>query len=232
MQTIPNTERLSFGKTKHVLEYPDFLDIQLESFEKFVQLDIAPNERANQGLQRIFNENFPIQDSRETHILEFLYYSVDTPKYNVKECQERGLTHAIPLKARLRLSSVDDSDEASETIEQEVFLGDLPWMTERGTFIINGAERVIVSQLHRSPGVFFGQSVHPNGTQLYSARVIPFKGSWIEFTNDIRDVLWAYIDRKKKIPATTLLRGLGYSSDEELFNLFGGTELVEIESKK
>jgi DNA-directed RNA polymerase subunit beta len=231
MQTIPNTDRQSFGRTKEVLEYPDFLDIQLESFEKFVQLDIAPNERANQGLQRIFLENFPIQDTRETHILEFLYYNVDVPRYTIKECQDRGLTYSVPLKAKLRLSSVDDSDEASETIEQEVFLGDLPWMTDRGTFIINGAERVIVSQLHRSPGVFFGQSVHPNGTQLYSARVIPFKGSWIEFTTDIRDVLWAYIDRKKKIPATTLLRALGYSTDLDLLSLFELSEEVKVGTK-
>ncbi len=231
MQTIPHTERLSFGRTQQVLDYPDFLDIQLESFEKFVQLDIAPNERANQGLQRIFLENFPVQDTRETHILEFLYYNVDVPRYTIKECQERGLTYSVPLKAKLRLSSVDDSDEASETIEQEVFLGDLPWMTNRGTFIINGAERVIVSQLHRSPGVFFGQSVHPNGTQLYSARVIPFKGSWIEFTTDIRDVLWAYIDRKKKIPATTLLRALGFSSDIELLGLFEMSEEIKFGSK-
>ncbi|MEP1151591.1 MAG: DNA-directed RNA polymerase subunit beta [Balneola sp.] len=231
MQTIPNTDRQSFGRTKEVLEYPDFLDIQLESFEKFVQLDIAPNERANQGLQRIFLENFPIQDTRETHILEFLYYNVDVPRYTIKECQDRGLTYSVPLKAKLRLSSVDDSDEASETIEQEVFLGDLPWMTNRGTFIINGAERVIVSQLHRSPGVFFGQSVHPNGTQLYSARVIPFKGSWIEFTTDIRDVLWAYIDRKKKIPATTLLRALGYSTDLDLLSLFELSEELKVGSK-
>nr|WP_245550411.1 DNA-directed RNA polymerase subunit beta [Gracilimonas tropica] len=231
MQTIPNTNRLSFGKTKHVLDYPDFLDIQLESFEKFVQLDIAPNERENQGLQRIFNENFPIQDSRETHILEFLYYNVDVPRYTESECQDRGLTYSVPLKAKLRLSSVDESDEASETIEQEVFLGDLPWMTNRGTFIVNGAERVIVSQLHRSPGVFFGQNVHPNGTQLYSARVIPFKGSWIEFTTDIRDVLWAYIDRKKKVPATTLLRALGYSSDLELLGLFELSEEIKFGSK-
>lgn len=231
MQTIPNTERLSFGKTKHVLDYPDFLDIQLESFEKFVQLDIAPNERQNQGLQRIFNENFPIQDTRETHILEFLYFNVDVPRYTEAECQDRGLTYSVPLKAKLRLSSVDDSDEASETIEQEVFLGDLPWMTNRGTFIVNGAERVIVSQLHRSPGVFFGQNVHPNGTQLYSARVIPFKGSWIEFTTDIRDVLWAYIDRKKKVPATTLLRALGYSSDIELLSLFELSEDIKFGSK-
>ena len=231
MQTIPNTERLSFGKTKHILDYPDFLDIQLESFEKFVQLDIAPNERQNQGLQRIFNENFPIQDTRETHILEFLYFNVDVPRYTEAECQDRGLTYSVPLKAKLRLSSVDDSDEASETIEQEVFLGDLPWMTNRGTFIVNGAERVIVSQLHRSPGVFFGQNVHPNGTQLYSARVIPFKGSWIEFTTDIRDVLWAYIDRKKKVPATTLLRALGYSSDIELLSLFELSENIKFGSK-
>ncbi|MEX0859296.1 MAG: DNA-directed RNA polymerase subunit beta [Balneolaceae bacterium] len=231
MQTIPNTERLSFGSAKHVMDYPDFLDIQLESFEKFVQLDIAPNERQSQGLQRIFNENFPIQDTRETHILEFLYYNVDVPRYTIAECQDRGLTYSVPLKAKLRLSSVDDSDEASETIEQEVFLGDLPWMSNRGTFIINGAERVIVSQLHRSPGVFFGQSVHPNGTQLYSARVIPFKGSWIEFTTDIRDVLWAYIDRKKKVPATTLLRALGYSSDLELLSLFDMSEEIKFGKK-
>ncbi len=231
MQTIPNTARQSFGRTKEVLEYPDFLDIQLESFEKFVQLDIAPNERENQGLQRIFLENFPIQDSRETHILEFLYYNIDVPRYTISECQDRGLSYSVPLKAKLRLSSVDDSDEASETIEQEVFLGDLPWMTNRGTFIINGAERVIVSQLHRSPGVFFGQNVHPNGTQLYSARVIPFKGSWIEFTTDIRDVLWAYIDRKKKVPATTLLRALGFSTDDELLNLFELSEEEKIGTK-
>jgi len=231
MPKIPNTDRQTFGKTKHVIDYPDFLDIQLQSFENFVQLDVAPNDRENVGLQRIFNENFPIQDTRETHILEFIYYTVDTPKYNIKECQERGLTFAVPLKAKLRLSSADENDEASETIEQEVFLGDLPWMTERGTFIINGAERVIVSQLHRSPGVFFGQSVHPNGTQLYSARVIPFKGSWIEFTTDIRDVLWAYIDRKKKVPATTLLRALGYPTDFDLLNLFELSEEASFKNK-
>jgi DNA-directed RNA polymerase subunit beta len=232
MEKIPFTDRLTFGRTQHVIDYPDFLDIQLASFEEFVQLDVAPNDRQSQGLQRIFDENFPITDTRETHILEFMYYTVDTPKYNIQECQERGLTYAIPLKAKLRLSSVDDSDETNETIEQEVFLGDLPWMTERGTFIINGAERVIVSQLHRSPGVFFGQSVHPNGTQLYSARVIPFKGSWIEFTTDIRDVLWAYIDRKKKIPATTMLRALGFSTDADLLNMFGLSEEIEFGNKQ
>ncbi|MEX2602067.1 MAG: DNA-directed RNA polymerase subunit beta [Balneolaceae bacterium] len=232
MEKIPFTERLTFGRTKQVIDYPDFLDIQLASFEYFTQLDIAPQDRKNQGLQRIFNENFPIVDSRETHILEFLYYAVDTPKYNIIECQERGLTYAVPLKAKLRLSTVDEGDEASETIEQEVFLGDLPWMTDRGTFVINGAERVIVSQLHRSPGVFFGQSVHPNGTQLYSARVIPFKGSWIEFTTDIRDVLWAYIDRKKKVPASTLLRALGYGSDLEILSLFDLSEELKFSTKK
>ncbi|HEX6981861.1 MAG TPA: DNA-directed RNA polymerase subunit beta [Balneolaceae bacterium] len=232
MDKIPFTERLTFASTEHVLDYPDFLDIQLKSFGEFTQLDIAPEDRKNQGLQKIFNDNFPIQDSRETHILEFLHYSVDTPKYSMNECQERGLSYAVPLKAKIRLSAVDDDDEATETIEQEVFLGDLPWMTKRGTFIINGAERVIVSQLHRSPGVFFGQNVHPNGTQLYNARVIPFKGSWIEFSTDIRDVLWAYIDRKKKVPCTTLLRALGYSTDEELFSLFELTETFKFGSKK
>ncbi|MEX0639333.1 MAG: DNA-directed RNA polymerase subunit beta, partial [Balneolaceae bacterium] len=232
MEKIPFTDRLTFGRTKQVIDYPDFLDVQLASFEEFTQLDVAPQDRKVQGLQRIFSENFPIVDSRETHILEFLYYSVDTPKYNIRECQERGLTYAVPLKAKMRLSSVDDGDEASETIEQEVFLGDLPWMTDHGTFVINGAERVIVSQLHRSPGVFFGQSVHPNGTQLYSARVIPFKGSWIEFTTDIRDVLWAYIDRKKKVPATTLLRALGFGTDLDILTLFDLSETIEFGTKK
>ena len=232
MEKIPFTDRLTFASTEHVLDYPDFLDIQLQSFEDFTQLDVAPEDRKVQGLQKIFTENFPIQDSRETHILEFLHYSVDTPKYSMKECQERGLSYAVPLKAKMRLSAVDDDDEATETIEQEVFLGDLPWMTDRGTFIINGAERVIVSQLHRSPGVFFGTNEHPNGTQLYNARVIPFKGSWIEFSTDIRDVLWAYIDRKKKVPASTLLRALGYSTDKEIFELFELTEEIDFSTKK
>ncbi|MGD8748655.1 MAG: DNA-directed RNA polymerase subunit beta [Balneolaceae bacterium] len=232
MEKIPFTDRLTFASTEHVLDYPDFLDIQLKSFREFTQLDIAPEDRKNQGLQKIFNDNFPIQDSRETHILEFLHYSVDTPKYSMKECQERGLSYAVPLKAKLRLSAVDEDDETTETIEQEVFLGDLPWMTDRGTFIINGAERVIVSQLHRSPGVFFGQNVHPNGTQLYNARVIPFKGSWIEFSTDIRDVLWAYIDRKKKVPCTTLLRALGYSTEDDIFSLFELSEEIEFGTKK
>lgn len=232
MERIPFTNRYSFADTKKVMDYPDFLDVQLASFENFTQLDVAPEDRKIQGLQKIFDENFPIQDSRETHILEFIHYSVDTPKYSMKECQERGLSYAVPLKAQMRLSAVDEDDETTETIEQEVFLGDLPWMTKRGTFIINGAERVIVSQLHRSPGVFFGQSTHPNGTELYNARVIPFKGSWIEFSTDIRDVLWAYIDRKKKVPATTLLRALGYSTDKELFELFEISDEIEFSTKK
>jgi DNA-directed RNA polymerase subunit beta len=232
MERIPFTNRFTFASTKSVLDYPDFLDIQLQSFEDFTQLDVAPEDRKIQGLQKIFTENFPIMDARETHILEFIHYSVDTPKYNMKECQERGLSYAVPLKAKMRLSAVDEDDETTETIEQEVFLGDLPWMTERGTFIINGAERVIVSQLHRSPGVFFGQNTHPNGTQLYNARVIPFKGSWIEFSTDIRDVLWAYIDRKKKVPATTLLRALGYSSDRDVYKLFELTEVLDGSTKE
>ncbi len=232
MDTIPNTERLNFASTRQVHEYPDFLDLQLESFRNFTQIDTAPKDREEKGLQKIFMENFPIQDSREQHILEFIHYTFDTPKYTIEECQDRGLNYAVPLKAKLRLSSVDDDDEASETIEQEVFLGDLPWMTANGSFIVNGAERVVVNQLHRSPGVFFGQNVHPNGTQLYSARVIPFKGSWIEFTTDIRDVLWAYIDRKKKLPASTLLRALGYSSDQEILDLFSLSEKIEFSTKK
>lgn len=230
--TLSHSDRISFARTKHVLDYPDFLDIQLESFRRFTQWDVDPEDRDEYGLQEIFHEHFPITDTREQNILEFLFYSIDTPRYTIKECQERGLTYSVPLKAKLRLSSVDQTDEASETIEQEVFLGDLPWMTERGTFIINGAERVIVSQLHRSPGVFFGQSLHPNGTQLYSARIIPFKGSWIEFTTDIRDVLWAYIDRKKKLPVTTLLRALGFPSDYDILRLFELSQEIDMKTKK
>lgn len=229
---LPFSNRISFASIKKILDYPDFLDIQIDSFYRFAQWDIAPEDRDNIGLQRIFNEHFPITNSKEQNILEFLYYSIDTPKYNIEECVDRGLTFSVPLKAKLRLSSIDQTDEASETIEQEVFLGELPWMTDRGTFVINGAERVIVSQLHRSPGLFFGTSMHPNGTQLYSARIIPFKGSWIEFTTDIRDVLWAYIDRKKKLPLTTLLRALGFSTDFELLSLFDLSEEVSTKSKK
>ncbi|MEX0680195.1 MAG: DNA-directed RNA polymerase subunit beta [Balneolales bacterium] len=227
-----HTGRISFARTQNILDYPDFLDVQVESFRRFTQWDVDPEDREEIGLQQIFLEHFPIQDTREQSILEFLYYSVDTPKYSITECQDRGLTYALPLKAKLRLSASDPGDDAGETIEQEVFLGDLPWMTDRGTFIINGSERVIVSQLHRSPGVFFGQSLHPNGSQLYSARVIPFKGSWIEFTTDIRDVLWAYIDRKKKLPVTTLLRALGFSDDYEILSIFELSDEVSIKTAK
>jgi len=215
-------KRKTFARVRNILAYPDFLDVQFRSFEEFIQAECAPEDRKNAGLQKVFLEHFPIQDSRERSILEFIHYALDPPKHTIEECIEQGLTFAVPLKARLRLSSNEDEDEdeAEEAIESEVYLGNLPAMTNRGTFIINGAERVIVSQLHRSPGVFFGQSQHPNGTTLYSARVIPFRGSWVEFTTDVSNLLWAYIDRKKKLPVTTLLRALGYSSDASILRLF------------
>ena len=218
--------RPSFAATRAVHDYPDFLDVQLKSFHDFVQDDIPPEEREDTGLQAVFNEHFPIQDSRERYTLEFIEFGLDPSKHSVEECIAQGLTYSVPLKAKLRLSSKeeDEDEEAQEAIEQEVYLGNLPFMTERGTFIVNGAERVVVSQLHRSPGVFFGSNVHSNGTLLFSARVIPFRGSWIEFSTDVSGVLWAYIDRKKKLPVTTLLRALGYSSNEELVNIF---ELAE-----
>jgi DNA-directed RNA polymerase subunit beta len=223
---MPNG-RWSFGKISDLYEYPNFLDVQRASFEGFLQERSAPVNRKDQGLQQVFATNFPITDTRENYILEFIEYFIEKPKYSVAECQERGLTFAVPLKARLRLSSKSEepnSNEYIETVEQEVYLGNLPYMTDRGTFIINGAERVVVSQLHRSPGVFFGESVHPNGTKMYSARIIPFRGSWVEFATDINHVMYAYIDRKKKFPVTTLLRALGYSSNKELLELF---DLVE-----
>jgi len=215
--------RFSFGKIPKVIEYPDFLNVQVESFESFLQEKVPPAERENKGLQQVFLTNFPILDARENYILEFIEYFIEKPKYSINECQERGLTFAVPLKARLRLSSKDQDPSSAdyfESVEQEVYLGNLPYMTEKGTFIINGAERVIVSQLHRSPGVFFGESVHPNGTKMYSARIIPFRGSRVEFATDINAVMYAYIDRKKKFPVTTLLRALGYSSTQELLDLF------------
>jgi DNA-directed RNA polymerase subunit beta len=221
--------RYSFAKIPTVVEYPDLLNVQLESFEHFLQERIPPHKRKNKGLQQVFLMNFPITDSRENFLLEFVEYYVEKPKYSMRECQERGLTFAVPLKAKLRLSSkAEDGKEFSDTIEEVVYLGNLPYMTERGTFIINGAERVIVSQLHRSPGVFFGESVHPNGTPIFSARIIPFRGSWVEFTTDINNVMYAYIDRKKKFPVTTLLRALGYSSDDEILELFGLVEEVKL----
>ncbi len=210
---------------------PDLLDIQLRSFLEFLQHDIVPQERKKQGLQLVFESIFPIMDSRENYLLEFLEYYVDQPKYSVVECQERGVSYSVPLKAKLRLSSKDEDNESggfTQAIEQDVYLGNLPFMTEKGTFIINGAERVIVSQLHRSPGVFFDENTHPNGTLIYSGRIIPFRGSWVEFITDINDVMYVYIDRRKKFPVTTLLRALGYSSDTEIFDLFGLKELANI----
>ncbi|MBO6575455.1 MAG: DNA-directed RNA polymerase subunit beta [Rhodothermales bacterium] len=226
--------RKSFGRIRPVKDYPDFLDVQLKSFSDFVQDHVPPEERAPIGLQHVFLEHFPIQDSRERYTLEFIHFQLDAPKHSVAECIAQGLSFSVPLKAKLRLSSKEDEDEdeAEEAIEQEVYLGNLPFMTERGTFIINGAERVVVSQLHRSPGVFFGQSVHPNGTELYSARVIPFRGSWIEFSTDVSNVMWAYIDRKKKLPVTTLLRALGYSTNADIVGLFDLADTAPIKTKK
>ena len=203
------TERVHFASAKSIPEYPDFLDIQIKSFQDFFQLETKSDARGNEGLFNTFMENFPITDTRNQFVLEFLDYFVDPPRYNIQECIERGLTYSVPLKARLKLYCTDPEHEDFETIVQDVYLGTIPYMTPSGTFVINGAERVIVSQLHRSPGVFFGQSVHANGTKLYSARVIPFKGSWIEFATDINGVMYAYIDRKKKLPVTTLFRAIG-----------------------
>ncbi len=224
------TPRINFSSIKSVLDYPDFLDVQLKSFVDFFQLDTPAEKREEEGLYKVFKENFPITDSRENFVLEFIDYTVDPPKYSVEECIERGLTYSVPLKAKLRLLCNDEENEDFETIEQEVFLGNIPYMTAKGSFVINGAERVIVSQLHRSPGVFFAQSKHTNGTLLYSARIIPFKGSWIEFATDVNNVMYAYIDRKKKFPITTLLRSIGYGSDKDILDLFGLSE--EIEAKK
>jgi len=217
--------RISFGHIPSVIEIPDLLNVQIDSFNRFLQAETPPHRRKKIGLQQVFEMNFPIMDARENFLLEFMEYYVEKAKYSVVECQERGLTYAVPLKAKLRLSSKKEgSNEFTDTVEQEVYLGNLPAMTYRGTFIINGAERVVVSQLHRSPGVFFSESVHPNGTMMYSARIIPFRGSWVEFSTDINNVMYAYIDLKKKFPVTTLLRALGYSSDDAILQLF---ELVE-----
>ena len=224
--------RINFSSIKKILEYPDFLDVQLKSFTDFFQLDTPAERREEEGLYKVFKENFPIADSRENFVLEFIDYTVDPPKYSVEECIERGLTYSVPLKAKLRLLCNDEENEDFETIEQEVFLGNIPYMTVKGSFVINGAERVIVSQLHRSPGVFFAQSKHTNGTLLYSARIIPFKGSWIEFATDVNNVMYAYIDRKKKFPITTLLRSIGYGSDKDILDLFGLSEEVEATEKE
>jgi DNA-directed RNA polymerase subunit beta len=213
-------ERVNFATSRKVLEYPDFLDVQLQSFKEFFQLETTSDNRHQEGLFKVFSENFPISDSRNIFVLEFLDYFIDPPRYDIQECIERGLTYSVPLKAKLKLSCNDEEHEDFETIVQDVYLGTIPYMTPKGTFVINGAERVIVSQLHRSPGVFFGQSRHTNGTKLYSARVIPFKGSWIEFATDVNNVMYAYIDRKKKFPVTTLLRAIGYDSDKDILELF------------
>ncbi|MBR5469129.1 MAG: DNA-directed RNA polymerase subunit beta [Paludibacteraceae bacterium] len=223
-----DNQRVNFASIKNSLEYPDFLDVQLKSFRDFFQLDTAPEKRKNEGMYRVFSENFPIEDTRNNFRLEFLDYYIDPPRYTIEECIERGLTYSVPLKARLKLECTDPEHEDFDTVIQDVFLGPIPYMTEKGTFVINGAERVIVSQLHRSPGVFFGQSMHANGTKLYSARIIPFKGSWIEFATDINNVMYAYIDRKKKLPVTTLLRAIGYENDRDILEIFGLAEEVKV----
>jgi len=222
------TERISFSTTQQQLPYPDFLDIQLKSFQDFFQLETNPENRKNEGLFRVFAENFPITDARNNFVLEFLDYFIDPPRYSIDETLERGLTYSVPLKAKLKLYCTDPDHEDFETIVQDVYLGMIPYMTPRGTFIINGAERVVVSQLHRSPGVFFGQHLHANGTELYSARIIPFKGSWMEFSTDINNVMYAYIDRKKKMPVTTLLRAIGYETDREILEIFELAEEVKV----
>jgi DNA-directed RNA polymerase subunit beta len=222
------TERVNFASASSIPEYPDFLDIQIKSFQDFFQLETKSDARENEGLFNTFMENFPITDTRNQFVLEFLDYFVDPPRYNIQECIERGLTYSVPLKARLKLYCTDPEHEDFETIVQDVYLGTIPYMTPSGTFVINGAERVIVSQLHRSPGVFFGQSVHANGTKLYSARVIPFKGSWIEFATDINGVMYAYIDRKKKLPVTTLFRSIGYERDKDILEIFDLSEEVKV----
>ena len=221
-------QRINFASIKNPIECPDFLEVQLKSFKDFLQLDTPPEKRKNDGLYKVFAENFPIADTRNNFVLEFLDYYIDPPRYSIAECLERGLTYCVPLKAKLKLYCTDPDHEDFDTVIQDVFLGPIPYMTEQGTFIINGAERVVVSQLHRSPGVFFGQSVHANGTQLYSARIIPFKGSWIEFATDINNVMYAYIDRKKKLPVTTLLRAIGFENDKDILEIFDLAEEVKV----
>ena len=231
MATQKNNERISFAGVKNPYPYPDFLDVQLKSFRDFLQLDTPPEERKNDGLYKVFSENFPITDTRNNFVLEFLDYYIDPPRYSIDECLERGLTYSVPLKAKMKLYCTDPDHEDFGTFIQDVFLGTIPYMTDNGTFVINGAERVVVSQLHRSPGVFFGQGVHANGTVLYSARIIPFKGSWIEFATDINNVMYAYIDRKKKLPVTTLLRAIGFESDKDILQIFDLCEEIKVNKK-
>ena len=221
-------KRIDFGSSPLPAEYPDFLDIQLKSFQEFFQIETLPENRNNEGLFKVFSENFPITDTRNQFVLEFLDYFIDPPRYSIDECIERGLTYSVPLKAKVKLYCTDPEHEDFETIVQDVYLGQIPYMTPKGSFVVNGAERVVVSQLHRSPGVFFGQSRHANGTKLYSARVIPFKGSWIEFATDINGVMYAYIDRKKKLPVTTLLRAIGFESDKQILEIFGLADEIKV----
>jgi len=228
LSTITSTERVNFTSAKLVTDYPDFLDIQVKSFQDFFQLETKADERGTEGLFKTFSDNFPITDTRNQFILEFIDYFVDPPRYSIQECIERGLTYSVPLKARLKLYCTDPEHEDFETIVQDVYLGTIPYMTHSGTFVINGAERVVVSQLHRSPGVFFGQSFHANGTKLYSARVIPFKGSWIEFATDINQVMYAYIDRKKKLPVTTLFRAIGFERDKDILEIFDLADEIKV----
>ena len=226
--TNKGKKRISFSSAKIQLEYPDFLEIQLKSFSDFFQMGTSPENRKNEGLFKVFNENYPISDTRNNFVLEFIDYFIDPPRYSIEECIERGLSYSVPLKAKLKLYCTDPEHEDFDTVISDVYLGTVPYMTERGTFVINGAERVIVSQLHRSPGVFFGQSIHANGTKLYSARIIPFKGSWIEFATDINNVMYAYIDRKKKLPVTTLLRAIGFESDKDILEIFDLADEVKV----
>ena len=228
MSVSENKPRVNFATVKNPLPYPDFLEVQLQSFHDFLQLDTAPEERNNEGLYKVFSENFPIADTRNNFVLEFLDYYIDPPRYSIDECFTRGLTYSVPLKAKLKLYCTDPDHEDFDTVIQDVYLGQIPYMTDKGTFIINGAERVVVSQLHRSPGVFFGQSMHANGTKLYSARIIPFRGSWIEFATDINNVMYAYIDRKKKLPLTTLLRAIGLETDKDIIDIFDLAEEVKV----
>ena len=228
MSSKSDIQRISFSTVKNRMDYPDFLEIQLKSFQDFFQLDTTAENRKNEGLYKVFMENFPITDTRNNFVLEFIDYYVDPPRYSIEECLERGLTYSVPLKAKLKLYCTDPEHEDFDTVIQDVYFGTIPYMTPRGTFVINGAERVIVSQLHRSPGVFFGQSTHTNGTKLYSARIIPFKGSWIEFATDINNVMYAYIDRKKKLPVTTLLRAIDFESDKQILEIFDLAEDVKV----
>ena len=228
MSVPTNKPRVNFASVKNPLPYPDFLEVQLKSFQDFLQLDTPPEKRNNEGLYKVFSENFPIVDTRNSFVLEFLDYYIDPPRYSIDECLERGLTYSVPLKAKLKLYCTDPDHEDFDTVIQDVYLGPIPYMTEKGTFVINGAERVVVSQLHRSPGVCFGQSTHANGTKLYSARIIPFRGSWIEFATDINNVMYAYIDRKKKLPVTTLLRAIGFENEKDIIEIFAPAEEVKV----